>query len=55
MAKSKQQETSHSPRYATVKKWYDLGKWPESVVRTAVEKGWITQEECDEILGGAEE
>lgn len=46
--------SNHSPRYATVKKWHDLGKWPDSVVRAAVGKGWITQDECDEILGEAQ-
>lgn len=45
------QEISHSPQFERVKKWYDLGKWSAAVVRLAVDKGWITQEECDEILG----
>ena len=40
----------HSRYYERVKKWYDAGKWPASVVREAVTKGWITQKECDEIL-----
>ena len=43
--------SEHSPNYERVKKWYDLGKWSETIVRKAVEKGWITQEECNEILG----
>lgn len=40
----------HSPYYERVKKWYPK-KWSADVVRMAVTKGWITQEECDEILG----
>lgn len=45
------QEVSHSPQFERVKKWYDLDKWSAAVVRLAVGKSWITQEECDEILG----
>lgn len=41
---------SRSRRYSTVRKWYELGLWPESAVCKAVESGWITQAECDEIL-----
>lgn len=39
-----------SKYYDIVKKWYDRGKWSADVVKEAVAKGWITQEECDEIL-----
>lgn len=46
-----QSSETHSKYYATVKKWHDLGMWPDSAVRSAVKKGWITQAECDEILG----
>ncbi len=50
-AKTTQSDAGRSKRYATVKKWHDLGKWPDSAVRAAVDAGWITQAECDEILG----
>lgn len=42
--------SEHSPNYERVKKWYPK-QWSAAVVRLAVKKGWITQEECDEILG----
>jgi len=42
-----------SKKYATVKKWWDT--WhDETMVENAVAKGWITQEEADEIMGGGE-
>lgn len=41
----------HSPKYSTVKKWYDKGKWTKEMVWNAVEKGWITEEEYWEIVG----
>ena len=40
----------HSKYFERVKKWYMAGKWNAKVVREAVERGWITQEECEEIL-----
>ncbi len=40
----------HSPKFALVKGYYDRGLWSEARVHVAVGK-WITQEECDEILG----
>ena len=53
MAKSKQTQSSEerSKYYDKVRKWHDVGMWPDSAVRKAVERGWITQAECDEILG----
>ena len=39
-----------SPKFELVKSYYDRGLWDESRVRKAVGK-WITQEECDLILG----
>ena len=52
MAKSTQTQSNetHSKRYATVKKWHDLGLWPDSAVQQAVKAGWITQAECNEII-----
>ena len=41
----------HSKYFDRVKKWYENDEWKEKHVRKAVERGWITQEECDEILG----
>lgn len=41
----------HSPKYAKVKKYYDKGLWTISMVADAVEKGWITAEEFEEITG----
>ena len=41
----------HSPKYAKVKKYYDDGKWSKKMVYNAVEKGWITAAEYEEITG----
>ena len=41
---------NHSPKFELVKSYYDKGLWSEARVRMAVEKGWITEEECNEIL-----
>ena len=43
-----------SVKFETVKKYYDKGLWSKGRVRMAVEKGWITSEECDEIIIGSE-
>lgn len=40
----------HSPKFDLVKSYYDRGLWDADRVRNAVGK-WITQEECEEILG----
>lgn len=40
--------------YRTIRRNFERGLWPESYVRLAVRKGVITQEECEEILSGAE-
>ena len=50
IAGEKQEENMHSPKFELVKGYYDRGLWSEQRVRTAVGK-WITQEECNEILG----
>lgn len=34
-----------------VKSFYANGLWSEARVLNAVAKNWITQEECDQILG----
>ena len=41
----------HSPKYKKVKGYYDSDLWGESRVRNAVTKGWITEEEFQEITG----
>jgi hypothetical protein len=38
-----------------IEKWYKQGLWTEEMVRQAVEKGVITQTECDEILSTEED
>ena len=42
------------PTFEQIKMWYDTGRWGEKAVRNAVKKGWITQAECDLILGAGE-
>lgn len=37
-----------------VNKWYKSGLWSLRMVRDALEKGKITQEEYDEIVGADE-
>ena len=41
----------HSPKYDKVKNYYDKGYWTIDMVRNAVVKGWITEEEFTEITG----
>lgn len=40
-----------SSKYEMVKSLYDRGLWKINRVRDAVEKGWITAEEFEEITG----
>lgn len=40
-----------SKYFNLVKHNYDKGLWSEARVRNAVEKGWITAEEYQEITG----
>lgn len=40
--------------YDKIEKWYKQGLWTAEMVERAVEKGVITQTECDEILEQAE-
>lgn len=48
---------THSPKFATVKKYYNTFKpdgtrmWTEEMVKNAVVKGWITAAEYEEIVG----
>ena len=36
-----------------IKKWDELGLWTAEMVRNAVIKGKLTEEECREIVGEA--
>lgn len=40
-----------SRKYNTVKAAYERGNWSKDMVRNAVVKGWITEEEYAEIVG----
>lgn len=37
-----------------ISKWYKLGLWTEVMVRNAVLKNVLTEDEANEILGGNE-
>ena len=37
--------------YEKIKKWYKQGLWTEEMVRNAVGKGILTEEQAEEILG----
>lgn len=39
----------HSKKFEKVKTYYDRGVWTIDMVRNAVVKGWITEEEFTEI------
>jgi len=41
----------YSPKYDKVKNYYDKGYWTIDMVRNAVVKGWITEDEFTEITG----
>ena len=40
-----------SPKFKTVKKYYDMGFWTIEMVANAVVKHWITAEEFEIITG----
>lgn len=44
-----------SKRFDTVKRYYERGLWKIGAVRSAVIKGWITEEEYQLITGEAYE
>lgn len=48
---TKKTAPEHSAKFQQVKDWYDNGHWTKKMVRNAVSKGWITEEECVEIIG----
>lgn len=37
--------------FEKIKKWYSMGLWTEEMIRNAIDKGVITEEEYNEILG----
>ena len=39
----------HSAKFEKVKEYYDSGLWNEFRVRNAVIKGWISEQEFEEI------
>ena len=45
----------HSAKYYNIKRWYIEGYWTREMVMNVAERGIITHEECDEILGVNEE
>lgn len=44
-----------SKRYELVKGYYDKRLWTKKMLKNAVVKGWITQDEYDEIVGAPAE
>jgi hypothetical protein len=40
-----------SKKFETVRNYYNRGLWSKAMVKNAVVKGWITQEEFAEITG----
>lgn len=45
--------TEHSKNYDKVKGYYNGEYWNKARVKNAVAKGWITEEEYEEITGEA--
>lgn len=43
----------HSPKYTMVLKYYKTKLWTLKMVKNAVVKEWITEEEFEEITGDA--
>ena len=41
----------HSPKFDTVKRYYDEKLWTKKMVKNAVKKGWIIPAEYQEITG----
>lgn len=37
--------------FEKIKKWYEEGLWTKAMVRNAVKKGKITDEQYEEIIG----
>lgn len=41
-----------SPKFNKVKEYYESGFWSVAMVKNAVKKGWITEEEYEAIING---
>lgn len=41
----------HSEKFELVKGYYDKKLWKKKAVKNAVVRGWITEEEYEEITG----
>lgn len=44
-----------SIRYQSLKRLWDAGRATENTIQAAVDKGWITQDEANDIMGIVEE
>ena len=44
-----------SIRYQSLKRLWNAGRATENTIQAAVEKGWITQDEANEIMGIVED
>ena len=40
----------HSKKFNLVKEYYNTNRWTKEMVHNAVIKGWITEEEYNEII-----
>lgn len=38
--------------FKRIQNWYKLGLWTEKMVRNAMKKGVLTEEQVNEIIGG---
>ena len=45
------EEEQHSDWFYKIKEYYDTGRWNLAMVKNAVKKGKITEEEYEEITG----
>ena len=43
-------QEEQSPKFKMIKIWFRKGFWTRTMVEKAVIKGWITEEECTEVL-----
>lgn len=50
---NEEKTVQHSKKFEAVRDWYDCGLWNRKRVKNAVAKGWITDEEYEEITGDA--
>ena len=42
----------HSPKFYKIKEYFEMGFWTAKMVKNAVNKKLITEEEYEEITGG---